>query len=111
MGVNIESLDPENAALYRTNIRKIGDSAQYRMFAPLLHYDLTYWLSGRMKALSKLTRQVSSFTGKIIQERRLISNRNGCIQKLEVDNDNVLVNIKIKNFKRIFNSFSLQLSK
>lgn len=94
MGVKIESLGLDNAQKYRENIQTIGDFIQHRGFSPHLYYDFTYWLSGKMKALSEFTGSVRAFTSKIIKERRFMS-PDETRPTQNVDHDNVLVFIKI----------------
>lgn len=94
MGVKIEALGLENARKYQTNIRKTAAKIRDRYFSPFLFYDFTFWLSGRMKILTEITRPVHAFTSKIIEERSSMSrsNETGPIQDdvdADDDNDNV----------------------
>lgn len=90
MGIKIDVLGMATALQYRENFHKVARFLQLRTFSPHLYYDFMWWLSGKQKKFDELTRKVTGFTSKIIEERRSKFEAES-VSMLHIDNDNVLV--------------------
>lgn len=101
MGIKIDELGLSTARQYENNFHKIANFLQLRTISPHLYPDFTWWLSGKQNEFDKITKQVSGFTSKIIEERRAKFG-NEAVSNLDVDDDNVSV------FKIVFLLYEVQ---
>lgn len=90
MGIKIDVLGLKTARQYQDNFHKVVGFLQLRTFSPHLYNDFTWWLSGKQNKLDELTKQVTGFTSKIIEERRS-KFETEAVSMLDVDTDNVSV--------------------
>lgn len=90
MGIKIDELGLSNARQYQTNFHKVAGYLQLRTCSPHYYYNFTWWLSGMQKQFDELTKQVTGFSRKIIEERRS-KFETEAVSTLDVDNDKMSV--------------------